>query len=193
MPKHLFALTAAVAFVLISCSAPPSLPRPAGYLRIDLPEHSYQVFDSAFPYHFEYSTSAEIEFDDYTKSGLYWLNITYPEFKGKIHVSYKSLLENDLYNLSEDARNFVYRHADKAQGIRELIVENPENRVFGMAWRIEGKEAASPFQFWVTDSTEHYLRGALYFSVRPNNDSLKPVIDFIVSDIDHLLATIEWK
>lgn len=193
MAKYLFTLTSAIAFVLVSCSGPPPLPRPAGYLRIDLPEHSYQVFDSAFPYHFEYSTSARIEFDDYTKGDPYWLNVFYPEFKGKIHFSYKSLKINNLYSLTEDARNFVYRHADKAQGIRELIIEIPEERVFGMAWRIEGKETASPFQFWITDSVEHYLRGALYFSARPNNDSLQPVIDFIVQDIDHLITSVVWQ
>ena len=193
MPNRLLTIIAVASVALISCSGQPSLPRPSGYMRIDLPENSYQVFDSTFPYHFEYSTSAKIEFDDFTKSDPYWLNVSYPEFKGKIHVSYKSLSATDLYHLTEDARNFVYRHADKAQGIRELIIVIPEKKVFGMAWQIEGKEAASPFQFWVTDSTEHYLRGALYFSVRPNNDSLQPVINFIVKDIDHLLTSLEWK
>jgi gliding motility-associated lipoprotein GldD len=65
--------------------------------------------------------------------------------------------------------------------------------MFGLVYRIEGKEVASPFQFWVSDSSTHFLRGALYFSVRPNNDSLEPVINFIVKDIDHLLSTLEWR
>jgi hypothetical protein len=40
--------------------------------------------------------------------------------------------------------------------------------------------AASSTQFYVTDSTTHFLRGVLYFYSAPNADSLKPVNDIYV-------------
>lgn len=191
---YLFAIGLIMIIMLISsCENQPMLPRPAGYFRIDLPEHKYQPFDFTFPYYFKYSQSARIQFDNYTSDDPFWLNIYYPKYKARIHLSYKSLKDNKLFNLTEDARNFVFRHAEKAQGIKENTIKINESKMFGLVYRIEGKEVASPFQFWVSDSSTHFLRGALYFSVRPNNDSLEPVINFIVKDIDHLLSTLEWR
>lgn len=169
------------------------MPRPGGYLRIDLPEHAYQRFDTTFPYSFSYSASATIEFAEPIQNEEYWMNISYPDFKGKIHLSYKDLKNHHLYTLQEDARNLVFRHAAKAHGIRESYVDLPQAKVYGMVYFIDGKETASPFQFWITDSVDHYVRGALYFSMVPNNDSMKPIIDFIVTDIDQMLASFEWK
>jgi gliding motility-associated lipoprotein GldD len=180
-------------FAAFSCTDNSYLPRPTGYLRIDLPEASYQRFDSAFPYSFEYSVIARLEFDEFTQSDPFWMNISYPDYDAKIHLSYKDLTSHNLYSLREDARNFVFRHSEKAHGIRESFVNLPQTRVFGLVYFIDGKEAASPFQFYVTDSLNHFIRGALYFNTRPNNDSLKPVIDFIVNDVDRMLATFEWK
>jgi gliding motility-associated lipoprotein GldD len=58
---------------------------------------------------------------------------------------------------------------------------------------VEGSGAASPLQFFVTDSSKHFLRGALYFTVKPNNDSLQPVIKFIKEDINRFIDTFEWR
>jgi len=180
-------------FAALSCTDNSFLPRPTGYLRIDLPEPAYQRFDSTFPYSFDYSTFANIEFDEITQNDPFWMNISYPDFDAKIHLSYKDLAAHNLYSLQEDARNFVFRHSAKAHGIRESYVNLSQTKVFGLVYFIDGKEAASPFQFYVTDSLNHFVRGALYFNTRPNNDSLKPVIDFIVNDVDRMLAAFEWK
>jgi gliding motility-associated lipoprotein GldD len=182
-----------VLFMLMqSCHNEPNMPRPRGYLRIDLPQHEYRLFDSTFPFRFEYAANARISFDDYTKEGRYWLNIEYPAWKGKIRLSYKDVKKTSLARLIEDAHAMVYKHIPKATGIRESTVEIPAKHVYGMAYDIEGNDVASPFQFYLTDSTRNFLRGALYFYLRPNNDSLQPVIDFIIDDIDHLMATLEW-
>jgi gliding motility-associated lipoprotein GldD len=169
------------------------MPKPRGYFRIDLPQHEYRLFDTTFPFQFEYPVYANIAFDEYTRSEPFWLNIYYPKYHGKIHLSYKDLRSARLNDLIEDAHTMVYKHAPKATGIRESIVNDPANRIWGMVYTIEGRDAASPFQFYVTDSTRHFLRGALYFYTRPNNDSLQPVINFIIDDIDRMIGTLEWK
>jgi len=87
----------------------------------------------------------------------------------------------------------VFKHAPKALGIRESVVIDDERRVYGMVYGIEGRDAASPFQFYLTDSTDHFIRGSLYFNVVPNNDSLEPVIEFIIQDIDEMIKTLSWK
>lgn len=181
-----------VIMVLASCNNQDYYPKPNGYLRIDLPERDYRTFDSTFPYAFQYPKYARITFDEYTRQNPYWMNLDYPKYKGRIHISYKSLDDYRLYTLTEDARDMAFKHAPKAIGIRESVFSNPQKDVFGMAYQIQGKDAASPYQFFLTDSTRHFVRGALYFNVVPNNDSLQPVIDMMAQDIKHMFDTFNW-
>jgi len=166
-------------------------PKPHGYHRIALPERGYQVFDTAFPYQFEYPKYAKIEPDTSSNAEAYWLNIILPEFNGQVYVSYKKIHDN-LYELMEDGRNLVYKHTQKADAINERMFYNEESKVLGVLYEIKGN-AASPMQFYATDSVKHFIRGSLYFNVVPNQDSLAPVISFVRDDIMHLMETIEWK
>lgn len=178
---------------MASCHNDHRYPRPHGYLRIDLPLRAYQTFDSTFPYQFEYSTAARLRFDEANQQNPYWMNIDYPAYRASVYLSYKSLSNISLYDLQKDAHEMVFKHAPKAVGIKESTIDMPDRNVYGLAYAIEGRDVASPFQFWVTDSTQSFLRGALYFNVTPNNDSLQPVIDYIVADIDHLVETLRWR
>ena len=188
--------TALFAFILIflaACTNSDYYPKPRGFFRIDLPAKTYQPFDSIFPYTFRYSTAAAITFDRYTDQNKYWLNLDYPDYKARIHISYKNLDNYPLYQLTEDARSLAYKHAPMAIGIQESDYANPEHQVFGHAYRILGRDAASPYQFYLSDSSRHFLRGALYFNISPNNDSLQPVIDHIIDDIDYLIQSFRWQ
>lgn len=178
---------------MVSCRNEPTYPRPRGYIRIELPPPAYQSFDSTFPYQFEYSTAAHLRFDEANQQNPYWMNIDYPAYRASVYLSYKPLDTILLYNLQKDAHEMVFKHASKAVGIKESTINMQDRNVYGLVYTIEGRDVASPFQFWVTDSTHSFLRGALYFNVTPNNDSLQPVIDYIVADIDHLVATLRWK
>ena len=178
-------------FVLMGCSNAP-VPKPAGYLRIDLPEHQYTTLDSIFPYTFEYPVYASISSDEHAKNEPYWINIDFKKYKGRLHLSYKNI-DNNLSTYTEDAHSLVMKHIPKASAIKEIRIDNDERDVHGLVYDIQGSGTASPYQFFVTDSTRHFLRGALYFSVLPNNDSLQPVIDFVKKDIDHMLETLRWK
>jgi len=167
-------------------------PKPRGFFRIDMPDKSYVVLDSVFPYTFEYHAITTITPDQFSPDQPYWINIDYEQFRGSIHLSYKPV-EANLFQYLEDTRTLVLKHIPKASAIEEKVVNYPDRGIYGMTYHIKGSGAASPFQFFVTDSTDHFLRGALYFNMPPNNDSLAPVIKYIIEDIDHLLETFEWK
>jgi len=167
-------------------------PKPRGYFRIDMPDKEYTRFDSTFPYSFEYPVYAKIVPDTRTTSEPFWMNIDFPQFNGRIHISYKPVEEN-LEEYLEDSRTFVIKHIPKADAIDDSLIYRPESAVYGLVYYIEGPAAASPCQFFITDSTSRFLRGALYFNFPPNNDSLAPVIDFIENDIRHLITTFRWK
>ncbi len=168
------------------------IPKPRGYFRIDLPEKSYRVLDTTFPYSFEYPDYAEIIPDELSPHEPYWINLDFPGFNGRIHISYKEV-NNNLITYFEDARTMVVKHIPKASAIEDELIFSPESDIFGLKYMIKGIGAASPCQFFLTDSSRHFVRGALYFNMIPNNDSLAPVIDFINEDIDHLIDTFRWN
>lgn len=181
----------ALTAMLISCGDT-SMPKPRGYFRIDLPEKKYQSFDTTYPFAFEYPVYAILTPDNNAANEPYWLNVDYPLFKGRIHISYKAV-NNNLSKYTEDAHELVMKHIPKASAIEEIRIDNEQAKVHGLIYDIKGSGTASVYQFFITDSTNHFVRGALYFNVLPNNDSLAPVIDFVKSDIQHMLESFRWK
>jgi gliding motility-associated lipoprotein GldD len=180
------------AALLISCHNDYT-PKPRGYFRIDFPDHAYRKFDStAFPYAFEYPVYAVIAADPTPGAEPYWINVKYPQFNAQVHLSYKPVKGN-LAQYLEDAHTLVNKHIQKASAITQREYADPGHGVYGLSYAIEGSEAASPYQFYLTDSTRNFVRGALYFDLVPNNDSLMPVITFLRDDIDRMISTFRWK
>ena len=167
-------------------------PKPRGYFRITLPEKDYIPINIEFPYTFVIPVYSYLESDSEPMAEKYWTNLVFPSFNAKLHLSYKQVNGN-LPALLEDAHKLVNKHIPKANAINEQLYINKEKGVYGVAYTIQGIDAASPYQFYLTDSTHHFLRGALYFNVRPNNDSLAPVISFIEDDIQRLIESFEWR
>ncbi len=120
-----------------------------------------------------------------------WINIEFPGYKGKIHLTYKAL-NNDLAKYVEDIHTLAYKHIIKADDIIEKPVSFPDRKVYGLIYDIRGNTASS-MSFYLTDSSRNFLSGALYFSVIPNKDSLAPVIRFFTQDINHLIETLNWN
>jgi len=182
-----------ITIILPSCNNDYT-PKPRGYFRIALPETKYNLLDSVYPYRFEYPAYATITNDPLSPQEKNWINIEMPVFHGRIHISYKSLSDkNSLNTYIEDSRTLALKHMAKASGIRQIAISDPDRKVYGLVYEINGLGAASPYQFYLTDSTKHFLRGSLYFDVIPNNDSLAPVIDYVKTDIQHLFETINWR
>lgn len=167
-------------------------PKPRAYFRIDLPQKNYLHLDSIYPFTFEYPSYSTITQDKNSPHEKNWINIEFSEFKGSLHLSYKKV-DGNLVKYMEDSRTMAFKHIPKASAIDNRLIINEKSRVFGLIYEISGSGAASPYQFFVTDSLNHFLRGALYFNMVPNNDSLAPVIDFLKKDIEHLIQTFEWK
>ncbi len=190
MKEKGFYILSILALMLLSCSRPVA-PKPYGYYRITLPEHSYQLFEqNSYPYSFLYSSSATIQLVQY-ENERYWINIVYPTLNASIHCSYKPVRGN-LRQLTDDAWEFVFNHAIKASAIPEHAYENPEARTYGVFCELKGN-TASPMQFFLTDSTRHFFRGAVYFNCVPNQDSLAPVIEYMQEDVLNLIETLRWN
>jgi len=168
-----------------------SVPKEYGYFRIELPPHSYRLMeDKKYPYSFLVAEAAEVEAVEH-ESERYWIDIRYPAHNAVVHCSYKPVRHN-LNALTDDAMEFVFSHAVKASAIPEQAYSHPEERVYGLVFNLEGN-AATPMQFFLTDSVHHFFRGALYFNNIPNQDSLAPVANFIREDMTVLIESFKWK
>lgn len=167
------------------------IPKPKGYFRIDFPKKEYRVYDSICPYSFEIPTYAFIDNDKHLKADPCWLNINFPKYNAKIHLSYK-VISNNLDTILNQSRDFVVKHQIKSTGIDEVVIIRDSAKVYGLVYDISGN-SASNIQFYVTDSTHHFMRGALYFNSVPNVDSLKIVVDYLRTDILQMIKTFKWK
>jgi gliding motility-associated lipoprotein GldD len=166
-------------------------PKPRGYMRISFPEKKYRLYDSVCPYRFEIPVYARMQPDVHQGAEPCWMNLEFPAFRATVHLSYKPVKGN-LDRYVEDSHDFANRHQIKATGVDETVVVRDSARVYGLLFDIEGNTASS-LQFYITDSTSHFLRGALYFNSVPNADSMKVVVDFLRDDVLRLIRTAGWK
>jgi gliding motility-associated lipoprotein GldD len=194
-----FSLLIILAFFGISYSCREiSVPKPKGYIRIDLPEKKYIIFDqmspkkTGMPFYFEYPSYGKISYQQGDRTQPGWFNIEFPAYRAKIYFTYKDVISN-LDSLMEQTYKLnIKSHIALADAINQQVYNNQENKVYGILYDLKGN-TASAVQFYVTDSVNHYLRGSLYFSAEPNADSLAPVIEFFREDILHLIETLKWN
>lgn len=168
-------------------------PKPHGFNRLVLPDHAYQVSPDTLPYRFEYSRHARLLKDTSWIRDRHWVEIYYPELQATIHVTYKSVNHSEklLREYFQDAYILTAKHQVKAYAIDESIVRTPSGMTAVIA-ELDG-EVPSQFQFTMTDSTNHFLRAAVYFNVRVQNDSLRPAIDYLKRDAMQLINTLSWR
>jgi gliding motility-associated lipoprotein GldD len=169
------------------------IPKPKGYNRIELPAHDYRQLAEQHPYTFQYSKFAVVEPDTFKLAEKDWIFINYPQFKANIQLTYKPL-NNDPARLRafiDDTYKLASKHQIRASSIQEQRVLSKSGRT-AILFKIEG-DVPSPYQFYTTDSTGHFLRGAIYFPTATKNDSLAPVIDYLQADMLQLLNTLKWR
>ncbi|MGB0861360.1 MAG: hypothetical protein ACPGXZ_00500 [Saprospiraceae bacterium] len=197
---HLF-----VAFFVISLLAACGggnddyIPKPRTYPRVIYPEKAYKTFDES-PCGFTFQQPAytevikDLKFFGETPKNPCWFDLYYPQFDAKLHCNYVQIdnKDNPLIKLVDDSYKLASKHASRASSIGEEAVYFPNKNVYGVIFPLEGS-VASPYQFFVTDSVNHFLRGSLYFNTSPNPDSMAPVIDFIRADIDSIITSFEWE
>ena len=182
-------------YLIISCNSNYT-PKPIGYYAIPFPKKTYQVFDKpGYPYTFEYPVYANVVKDSTyfgeTTENPWWININFPEFGGRIYVSYKEIAKNNFDTLIKHAYTLTGKHSSKAYSIDDSLINTP-NHVHGVFFSVGG-DVATANQFFLTDSTKHFLRGALYFDATPNADSLGIVNQFLLEDMKHIVNTFKWR
>ena len=179
-----------VAVVLLAGCADEPTPRPRGYFRIDLPEQAFVSWTDSMAITAELPAAARMQ-PRRREGPARWYDLRYPTMRATVHLTWTPV-DGSLAELIEGAHLFKQKHESKAVRIASERVLRPEERVFGTLFKVEG-DVASPYVFYLTDSTDNFLYGALYFDVHPNADSLAPVTDRIRDDMKHLATTLRWE
>ena len=161
-------------------------PKPEAYLRLKYEKPNYKIIKTGFNFSFEHNTLA-----NYKISKNKSLQLIYSGMKATLYMNYNSV-EDNIDSLLNDAYQLPFKHISKAESIPEKIFINKEKKVYGTLFSVVGN-AASQFQFFLTDSANHFLVGSVYFYARPNYDSLFPAIKFLEKDLVHLIETFEWN
>jgi gliding motility-associated lipoprotein GldD len=174
-----------ILFFLFSCNDV-VLPKPTAYLSLEYPKKEYKKLSVQRPYSFDILKSTTV-----INEKNNWLKITYPDLKASIDITYRPV-QNNLTELLTEAEKLVFKHAVKAEQIIQKDFLKKEKRVFGSLYEITG-DAASHLQFHVTDSTTNFIKGSLYFYVKPNYESILPAVSYIKEDVLRLVETLEWK
>ena len=164
-------------------------PKPKAMLALNYPLPEYRPVNLNCPYTFEKNRQAEIT-PSKSRNGC-WINLNYPLLNGTIFITYQPV-RNNLDSLLRDAQKLPLEHTIKADAIEGDVYTNDLHKVYGMFYELQG-DAASQAQFYITDSTAHFLTGAVYFNTKPNYDSIYPAADYIKQDMRHLMETIRWQ
>jgi gliding motility-associated lipoprotein GldD len=192
--KKFYALLIIV--VCFSCNED-YVPKPKGFLRLDYPEAKYIKPNlNNLPFTFETNLLAK-QISSKLLNGTtesYGVNIEYPSLKGTVYLTYKAIGADNknLDDFLRDSQKLTLEHTIKADEIPKYPYENLEHKVYGMLSEVKG-DVASPAQFYVTDSVNHFLTGSLYFKVKPNYDSILPAANYLQKDIKHIMETLRWK
>ena len=208
-----------ISTILVACGGNDYSPKPKAYLRIDLPEEHYWLVDTlrlpsdttiivngdtlsfgkqakshkTFPFIFEANECVKLAEKDAPK-GEVWLDLNYPQWDGVVFLTYKHLRSSgDLRGQIDTSSRMLEKHYPFASGIDEQVFESDDHTVHAVKWRLKGKNVASTYQFYATDSVRHFLRGAVFINHAPNNDSIAPVLDYIHHDLDRLIETLRWR
>ncbi len=178
-----------ISFVLGACADNNVQPKPKSYLALTYDEPTYIQAETDCPFTFEMNVHSRLE---KPKNKRYcWANLYYPKQKATVFITYVAI-ENNLNELLRDAQQLPLQHTIKADHIEASIYTNEAKKTFGTFYEVEG-DAASQAQFYLTDSTQHFLTGSIYFSARPNYDSLIPAATYLKKDIRHLMESVTWN
>jgi len=161
------------------------LPKPKAQLRLEYPRAEYGEFNAG-NYRFQMNN-----FSTVVRKGNGSLNLDYAGMKGSIFITYKKVQDN-IGTLMTDAQKLSIEHARKADGILPHPFVNGDDKVYGTYFEVVG-DAASQAQFYVTDSTQHFITGSLYFYTKPNYDSILPAASYLQNDVRKIMETIEWN
>lgn len=173
----------------MSCGEESKTPRPRAFLALNYPKATYEIANFNCPYNFEINSLAKVSASQ--NNNPCWINLEYKDLNGTIFLTYQEV-DGNLDSLLADAQKLPLQHTIKADAIEGDVYTNKIQDVHGMFYEVTG-DAASQAQFYLTDSTNHFVTASVYFRTKPNYDSIIPAADYLKNDMKHMVETFRWE
>jgi len=169
------------------------MPRPYAYHRIELPDTTTATVRLDCPFAFRVNQAARVSYPKGRSGSACWVDVHYPAIHASVHFTYVPLSDREsLEDCIRGSQELVFKHTIRASEILEDDLMDPRRRMYGLFYRLSGN-AASNSQFYLTDSTRHFLRAALYFDATPQPDSMAPVVDYMLGEMERISASLRWS
>lgn len=176
---------------------PVRIPKPRAFPRVLFPVRNYVDFrHEECPLTFKYPDYMSVvkreNFFEEKPAHPCWFDLEASAFGAKLHCSYYAVESGKSFEaLVTDAFKIADRINQRANFMDEIRVANPQG-VSGLLMEFSGT-AASPLHFYLTDSTEHFLKASLYFQSKVIQDSLAPVTDFLKEDLAVMINSMRFE
>lgn len=184
---------------LLSCQETKiGIPKPRMYPKVEYPNRNVVNFDESYcNISFSYPDYFQVKQDEYffeeKPLNPCWFDLNSKKLNSQVHCSYLEIKDRAHFDkLVGDSFRMAAKHNQKADYRREQVIDNPDANVYGLVFEMDGP-VASPLQFFVTDSVQHFFRGSLYFNSKVNPDSIAPVYQFVKRDVLGLIETFQWN
>ena len=191
MNKILF--TILVTIIFYACKNDSPVPKPPTYLRTEFPEHTYRMVSNDCPYELKLAEIYNYKPCIFEKSNFCMQQIDLGPLNGSLFLYYIRIPSKDsLPAIINYANDKVDDHKIKADKIDFTQLIDRDKRVFGTFFELKGNVATN-FQFYLTDSTNNFLRGEVLLNCRPNYDSLRPSLEYLKRDLLELVNNFKWQ
>ena len=179
-----------MALLLFACGEDTFIPKPPTYLRLELPDHTYENYKDSCQYSFDLPSIYTVEKAPISDGEACHRRIQLGPLNGTIYFRHWDMTQSLAYYVN-NANDEIDRHKGKARSVEDNRIIRDQDDVYGTLFHLKG-DVATPFQFYLTDSTDHFVYGEVLFNSAPNYDSLKPSLDYLRQDLDQLLETFKW-
>ena len=181
---------------LMACGGNEYVPKPKAYPKIDFPDRAYARFEKEdLPYSFDIAEYVLARPDTLSNFQVkdQWYNLYFKPFDATLHLTYHKIHGPEgLDSLIYDTRKFVNKQIDRAQDIGEIPIQQFKPSLDGIYFDIIGYTATN-LNFYITDNSHNFVRGALYFNYSAQSDSVAPIYNFMKTDVKHLIQSFKWK
>ena len=182
-----------ICIIFSSCKDPAPVPKPPTYLNINFPDHTYSYVKGDCPYEFKLSSLYNYKTIENSKLNLCIQEIDLGPLKGSLYLYYIALPSKDsLAEIINFANDKVDEHKIIADKIEFVQIIDSKNSVFGTFFELKGNVATN-FQFYLTDSSQNFVRGEVLLNCRPNYDSLRPSLDYLKVDLLEMVHNFKWR
>lgn len=167
------------------------MPKPKGYFRIEPTPAVYCALPvESLPYTFDCPESVSIDSLADHEAGS--LTILYPELNASLYCGYVRLHTLAQLEKSLEEVRYLLTKQQKVVSIEERQYEDVDSHLYASLYVLKG-DCVSPIQFVLTDSISQLFRGALYYNFQPSADSIAPVTEYLLKDVEKLIETFRWK